>query len=121
MAKKKDTLKDLNDFMKNQNVPADEGGDFMNKKPTVLANIEKLRSDVETLAALPVGSLHEAEIVKLIQKISESAGLSSRQVLFNIAEKVLEETQEKDHIDILFENHISFLKYHQLVIDKLNS
>jgi EAL domain-containing protein (putative c-di-GMP-specific phosphodiesterase class I) len=121
MAKKKETLKDLSEFMKNQ--PKDNKIDehFLDQKPTSLAKVEKLKSEVDELHRLPPDSLHEKEIVALIRTIAETAGISSREVLFNIAEKLMEDQKEKDHIDILFENNISFLKYHQQVIDKLNS
>lgn len=121
MAKKKDTLKDLNEFMKNQDLQKDAGDSFMDKKPTLLANIEKLHSEVEKLDKLPKDSLYESDIIKLIQKVAEASTLSPRHILFNIVEQVLAEQKDKDHIDILFENHVSFLKYHQLIMDKLNS
>jgi hypothetical protein len=121
MAKKKDTLKDLNEFMKNQQPEQDAEENFMDKKPTVLAKVDKIKADVDKLNQLPAASLHESDILILIEKLAKATQLSSRQVIFNVAEKLLEKQQDKDHIDILFENHISFLKYHQLIIDKLNA
>jgi EAL domain-containing protein (putative c-di-GMP-specific phosphodiesterase class I) len=121
MVKKKETLKDLSEFMKNQPKEMTQDQHFLDRKPTNLARVEKLKSEVDKLQHLPANSLHEKEIVSLIQTIAENAGLSSRQVLFSIAEKLMEEEKEKDYIDILFENNISFLKYHQLLIDKLNT
>ena len=121
MAKKKQTLKDLNDFMKNEGVKENEEQDFMSKKPTVLANVEKLRSDVDKLAALPANSLYEKEIVELITKVAEAAELSPRHILFNVVESVLENQKDKDAIDLLLENNIALLKYHQSLIDHINS
>jgi hypothetical protein len=115
MVKKKETLKDLSEFMKNQPKEMTQDQHFLDRKPTNLARVEKLKSEVDKLQHLPANSLHEKEIVSLIQTIAENA------VLFSIAEKLMEEEKEKDYIDILFENNISFLKYHQLVIDKLNT
>ena len=121
MAKKKDTLKDLNEFMQKQSVSNEESDDFMNKKPTLLADVEKLKSDIDHLKELPEGSLHEEDLMALILKISEAAQLSPRHLLFRLAEKVLDQQKEKDHIDLLLENNIALLKHQQLLVEKLSS
>ena len=72
MAKKKETLKDLSEFMKNQPKETNKAEDFMDQKPTLLAEVEKLKSEVDALQQLPADSLHEKEVVALIQKIAKT-------------------------------------------------
>ena len=119
MAKKKDTLKDLSDFMKNQPQQDDENQDFMKKKPTKLAAVEKMKDEVEKLSELPAGSVLENELVKLIKKIADAANVPPRQVLYNICEAVIENEPEKSGSDIMLSNTILFLKHHDLITDKL--
>ena len=73
MAKKKDTLKDLNEFMKSQS-PKEESDnkDFINKKPTTLAEVESLKSEVQKLNNLPEGALLEDEISDFIKKVANT-------------------------------------------------
>ncbi len=119
MAKKKDTLKDLNEFMKQQpDHNADEQG-FMNKTPTNLAKVEKLSDDIKALNNLPAGSLHEADVASLIKNIANANETSQRQVLFSIIEKVLSVNEDKDGIDIMLLNQVLFLRQHDLIIEKL--
>jgi len=119
MAKKKDTLKDLSDFMKNQPKPEDENQDFMKKKPTNLAAVEKMKDEVEKLTELQAGSVLEKDVVNLIQKIADAAKIPVRQVLYNICDEALEHVDDKNGSDIMLSNTILFLKHHELITEKL--
>ncbi|WP_375579700.1 hypothetical protein ABWH96_01075 [Marivirga tractuosa] len=122
MAKKKDTLKDLNEFMKNQ--PAQSGEekeDYLSKKPTRLAEVEALKSEIKRLDDLPEGALNEDEIANLINKVAKSHELTSRQVLYRVCEKVLTQQKEKEGSDILLENLIIYLQHQDLIMEKLKS
>ncbi|WP_340152889.1 hypothetical protein [uncultured Marivirga sp.] len=120
MAKKKDTLKDLNEFMKNQAPGSgDESKDYLSKKPTQLAEVEALKSEIKKLDNLPEGALHEDEVAKFILKAAKIHGLSSRQVLYKVCEKVLAQQDEKEGSDILLENLIVYLQHQDLILEKL--
>lgn len=122
MAKKKDTLKDLNEFMKNQ--PAQSGEekeDYLSKKPTRLAEVEALKSEIKRLDDLPDGALNEDEIANLISKVANIHELSSRQVLYRVCDKVLAQQKEKEGSDIILENLIIYLQHQDLIMEKLKS
>ncbi|RUA35325.1 MAG: hypothetical protein DSY77_02845 [Bacteroidetes bacterium] len=120
MAKKKDTLKDLNEFMKSQS-PQEEGDnkDYMSKKPTTLAEVESLKSEVQKLNRLPEGALLENEIAGFIKKVAQSHQISQRQVLYKVCEKVLSEIREKESADIILENMVLYLHHQDLIMEKL--
>ncbi|SMG52256.1 hypothetical protein SAMN05661096_03901 [Marivirga sericea] len=122
MAKKKDTLKDLNEFMKNQ--PAESGEadkDYLSKKPTRLAEVEAIKSEIKRLDQLPEGALNENEIADFIIKVAKSQDLSSRQVLYRVCEKVLAQVDDKEGSDILLENLIIYLEHQDLLLSKIKS
>ncbi|HET8858453.1 hypothetical protein [Marivirga sp.] len=122
MAKKKDTLKDLNEFMKSQSTESrDEKEDYLSKKPTQLADVEALKVEIQKLDNLPEGTLNEEEIANFILKVSQSHNLSSRQVLYRVCEKVLEKQKDKEGSDIILENLIVFLQHQDLIIEKMKS
>lgn len=120
MAKKKDTLKDLNEFMKSQS-PKEEGEskDFISKKPTTLAEVESLKSEVQKLNSLPEGSLNEDEITAFIQKVANANQISERQVLYRVCEKVLGQLENKEGSDIMLENMVLYLQHQDLILEKL--
>lgn len=120
MAKKKDTLKDLNEFMKNQSGLSDDANeDFLQKKPTLLADVTSLKYEINRLEELPEGALQEEEIAKLIQKIADSAGISNRQVLFRICEKVLNAQEKSQASDIMLLNMVTYLRHQDLILAEL--
>jgi type II secretory pathway component PulM len=120
MAKKKDTLKDLNEFMKSQSPESgNEDKDYLSKKPTQLAEVEALRSEIKTLDNLAEGALHEDEISDFILKVAKTHGLSARQVLYRVCEKVLIQQESKEGSDILLENLIVYLQHQDLILEKL--
>lgn len=119
MVKKKDTLKDLNEFMKNQPLKGEEDTPYLDKKPTSLAEVERLKADIKKLEELPEGALNEDKIAELISKTAQTHGLSQRQVLFSICEKVLNHQKEADSADIMLLNTILYLKHTDLVLSKL--
>lgn len=120
MAKKKDTLKDLNEFMKNQSSESrDDDQDYLAKKPTQLAEVEALRSEINKWDNLEDGALHEEEISNFILKVAKTHGLSSRQVLYRVCEKVLAQQETKEGSDILLENLIVYLQHQDLILEKL--
>ncbi|WP_296618436.1 hypothetical protein [Marivirga sp.] len=122
MAKKKDTLKDLNEFMKSQSTGAEEGkGDYLSKQPTRLAEVEALKSEIKSLDKLPEGALNEEEITNLILKVAKSHELSSRQVLYRVCEKVLAQQEDKEGADIVLENLIIYLQHQDLILEKIKS
>lgn len=122
MAKKKDTLKDLNEFMKNQSSESvDKDKDYLSKRPTQLAEIEALQAEIKSLDNLPEGALHEEEIANFILRVAKSHQLSSRQVLYRVCEKVLAQQQEKEGSDIILENLLVYLHHQDLILEKLNS
>lgn len=120
MAKKKDTLKDLNEFMKSQS-PKEEGDgkDFISKKPTTLAEVESLKSEVQKLNKLPDGALLEDEIAAFIKKVANTHQISERQVLYKVCEKVLEQIKQKEGSDIMLENMVLYLHHQDLLLEKL--
>lgn len=120
MAKKKDTLKDLNEFMKSQS-PQEEGGskDFISKKPTNLAEVESLKSEVQKLNNLPEGAFLEDEIAGFIKKIANAHQISERQVLYGICEKVLGQLENKEGADIILENMVLYFQHQDLLMEKL--
>ncbi|MGM0580003.1 MAG: hypothetical protein ACQETL_04950 [Bacteroidota bacterium] len=120
MAKKKDTLKDLNEFMKSQS-PKEEGDnkDYISKKPTTLAEVESLKSEVQKLNDLPEGSLFENEIAGFIKKVANAHQISERQVLYKVCEKVLDQIKQKESSDIMLENMVLYLHHQDLIMDKL--
>lgn len=120
MAKKKDTLKDLNEFMKSQS-PKEEvdSKDFISKKPTTLAEIESLKSDVQKLNDLPEGALLEDEIADFIKKVANTRQISERQVLYKVCEKVLGQLENKEGADIILENMVLYLHQQDLITEKL--
>ena len=120
MAKKKDTLKDLNEFMKSQSPKEeDENKDYISKKPTALAAIESIQSEVQKLNALPEGSLNEDEIASFINKVAKTHQISERQVLYRICKKVLDHLTDKDSADIMLENMVLYLQHQDLIMEKL--
>ncbi|GAA5033979.1 hypothetical protein GCM10011506_26860 [Marivirga lumbricoides] len=119
MIKKKDTLKDLNEFMRNQPLKEEEETSYLEKKPTALAEVERLKEDIKKLEELPEGALNEDKIAELISKTALTHGLSERQVLFNICEKVLNTLKETDSADVMLHNTILYLKHTDLVLSKL--
>ncbi len=119
MAKKKDTLKDLNEFMRSQQGKATTDESYLEKKPTSLAEVEKLGNDVKKLEELPEGALHEEQIADLIQKIAESHQLSARHILFKVCEKVLQSEENADSSDIMLLNTILYLRHNDLLVQKL--
>jgi hypothetical protein len=122
MSKKKDTLKDLNEFMKNQPAASEETDkDYLSKNPTRLAEVEALKSEVKRLEQLPEGALNEGEIASFIIKVAKSHDLSSRQVLYRICEKVLAQEENREGADILLENLIIYLQHQDLLLQKLKS
>jgi type II secretory pathway component PulM len=122
MAKKKDTLKDLNEFMKNQPTGAGEGTqDYLSKKPTQLAEVEALKSEIQKLNDIPEGALSEEEVANFIVKVSKAHQLSARQVLYRVCEKVLSQVEEKEGGDILLENLIVYLQHQDLLLEKIKS
>ena len=122
MAKKKDTLKDLNEFMKNQSPETGaEKEDYLSKKPTQLADIEALKSEIKRLEQLPEGALNEDEIANFIIKVAKSHELSSRQILYRVCEKVLAQVDDKEGSDIVLENLIVYLEHQDLLLSKIRS
>lgn len=120
MAKKKDTLKDLNEFMKNQSSESrDDDKDYLSKKPTQLAEVEALKSEINRLDNLEEGALHEDEVSNFIMKVAKIHDLSSRQVLYRVCEKVLAQQEAKEASDILLENFILYLRHQDLILEKL--
>ncbi|MBK6267141.1 hypothetical protein JKA74_19005 [Marivirga sp. S37H4] len=119
MAKKKDTLKDLNEFMKNQ--PSQKDGDesYLEKKPTSLAEVERLKSDLKKLDELPDGALNEDLLAGFIHKIASAQQLSPRQVLFRLCERTLDMQEESDSSDIMLLNTILYIKQNDLLVEKL--
>ncbi len=120
MAKKKDTLKDLNEFMKSQS-PNEEGEskDYISKKPTTLAEVESLKSEVQKLKHLPEGALNENELAGFILKIANAHQINERQVLYRICEKVLGTLEQKEGSDIMLENMVLYLQHQDLIMEKL--
>lgn len=120
MAKKKDTLKDLNEFMKSQ-TPQEEGDnkDFISKKPTSLAEVESLKSEVQKLNSFPEGALLEDEIANFIKKVANAHQISDRQVLYKVCEKVLDQIKQKESSDIMLENIVLYLHHQDLIMEKL--
>ncbi|WKK86496.1 hypothetical protein QYS48_06035 [Marivirga arenosa] len=122
MAKKKDTLKDLNDFMKNQSTDSkSEDQDYLSKKPTQLAEVEALKDEIKKMDELAEGSLSENEIASFIQKVADAHNISSRQVLYRVCEKVLEDVKDREAADIMLENMVLYLKHQDLLLEKLKS
>ncbi|WKK82791.1 hypothetical protein [Marivirga arenosa] len=122
MAKKKDTLKDLNDFMKNQSTDSkSEDQDYLSKKPTQLAEVEALKDEIKKMDELAEGSLSENEIASFIQKVADAHNISSRQVLYRVCEKVLENVKDREAADIMLENMVLYLKHQDLLLEKLKS
>ena len=122
MAKKKDTLKDLNDFMSSQSKEnAPENQDYLSKKPTQLAEVEALQDEVKKMEELPDGALNENEIASFIEKIAKAHDLSSRQILYRVCEKVLANVKEREGADIILENMVLYLKHQDLLSAKINS
>jgi len=122
MAKKKDTLKDLNEFMKSQSSKTEEGKeDYLSKKPTRLAEVEALKSEIKRLDELPEDALNEEEISNFILKVAKTHHLRSRQVLYKVCEKVLAQQGEKEGADILLENLIIYLQHQDLILEKIKS
>jgi len=122
MAKKKDTLKDLNEFMKNQPATSrEENKDYLSKEPTRLANIEALKEDLQKLDDLPQGALNEDKIADFILNVAKTNDLSSRQVLYRVCEKVLSQEENREAADILLENLILYLRHQDLVLEKIRS
>ena len=122
MAKKKDTLKDLNEFMKSQSTDTVEKKEnYLTKQPTRLAEVEALKSEIQRLDKLPDGALNEEEIASFILKVAKSNKLASRQVLYRICEKVLAQQEEKEGSDIVLENLIIYLQHQDLIVEKLKS
>lgn len=119
MVKKKDTLKDLNEFMKNQPMKGEEDAPYLEKKPTSLAEVERLKEDIKKLEALPEGALNEGKVAELIAKTAKTHGISQRQVLFSICEKALNNQEQTDSADIMLLNTILYLKHTDLVLSKL--
>ncbi len=119
MAKKKDTLKDLNEFMKNQPVNKADDESYLEKKPTSLAEVERLQSHIKKLDELPAGALNEDKLAEFIHKISESTQISPRQILFKVCEKVLESQEEIESSDIMLLNTILYIKQNDLIVEKL--
>jgi len=120
MSKKKDTLKDLNEFMRQQSPANTSGEDFMKQQPTSLAAVENIESEVQKLDQLPAGDLQEAAIAALISKAAKAAHLSNRQLLFNIIDEVITKQEKTDSIDIMLLNQVMFLRQHDLLISKLD-
>jgi hypothetical protein len=122
MAKKKDTLKDLNEFMKSQSPDSgEENKDYLSKKPTQLADVDALKSEIKRLEKLPQGALHEDEISSFISKVANAQGVSSRQILYRVCEKVLSEQESKEGSDILLENLVVYLQHQDLILEKIKS
>lgn len=120
MAKKKDTLKDLNEFMKSQSSKEEsESKDFISKKPTTLAEVESLKSEVQKLNTLPEGALLEEEIADLIKKVANTHQISERQVLYKVCEKVLDQIKQKESSDIMLENMVLYLHHQDLILERL--
>jgi len=120
MAKKKDTLKDLNEFMKSQSPKEeDESKDFISKKPTSLAEVESLKSEVQKLNKLPEGALLEDEIAAFIKKVANAHHISERQVLYKVCEKVLDQIKQKESSDIILENMVLYLHHQDLLLEQL--
>jgi hypothetical protein len=122
MAKKKDTLKDLNKFMQSRSPEKEEGKeDYLSKKPTTLAEIEALKSEIKRLDELPEGALNEIEIANFIIKVAKSNQLPSRQILYRVCAKVLSQIAEKEGSDIILENFILYLEHQDLLLSKIKS
>jgi type II secretory pathway component PulM len=120
MAKKKDTLKDLNEFMRSQQSNATEDEAYLDKKPTSLAEVERLKNEIKKLEELPAGALHEDELAELIQKIASAQSLNARHILFKICEKVLQVKEDQDSSDIMLLNTILYLQHNDLLVQKLS-
>lgn len=121
MAKKKDTLKDLNEFMKSKETKgtAKEKNDFLSKKPTQLVDVEGVKSEIAALQEIPDGALGEEDIAKLIQKIADTQGVAARQILFRVCDKVIESADSKEASDILLQNIVLYLNHQDLLLQRL--
>ncbi len=120
MAKKKDTLKDLNEFMRSQGAKTADEDSYLDQKPTSLAEVERLKVEAKKLDELAPGALQEDDIAKLILKISETHELSSRHILFKVCEKVLQSKENLDSSDIMLLNTILYLHHNDLLVQKLS-
>lgn len=122
MAKKKDTLKDLNEFMNSQaKAPEEKQSDYLSKTPTRLAEVEALQSEITRLDNLPEGALNEDDIANFIAKVAKNHELSVRQVLYRVCEKVLGQQEDKEGADIVLENLIIYLQHQDLISEKIKS
>lgn len=72
-----------------------ESNGFISKKPTTLAEVELLKSEVQKLNTLPEGALLEEEIADFIKKVANTHQISERQVLYKVCEKVLDQIKQK--------------------------
>jgi type II secretory pathway component PulM len=122
MAKKKDTLKELNEFMKSQSPKSTgEDQDYLSQKPTRLAEVDSLKSELRQLNTLPEGALNENEITDFIIKVANAHNITARQVLFRVCEKVISKLESKESTDIIFENMVIYLQHQDLLMEKLKS
>lgn len=120
MAKKgKNTLKDLNEFMKNQPKGEEGSSDFMEKKPTTLVEIEGVEKQLKELQALPEDALKEDALANFILQIANAHNISARKVLYKICEAVIDKTGKQESTDIMLMNTILYLSHHESIVEKL--
>lgn len=108
MAKnRKNTLSDLNDFLRNTPADVEKPDNYLQAKPHSFVEVDKIAKDDAPIS----GDLSEMAIVQEIKKLAEKNGKDMRFALLRVIQTAINERESMNSSDLMLLNTAIYLEH----------